>query len=194
MFIEKKYKLNYVFSMKIFIILLSISCFFSSAQSSQKNILNNLFYQLEKVNNSKSAALLEKKIWSIWNEHPTNNRLTDKLEFGTELMQYGDYYYALKIFDNILVTDPGWSEAWNKRATAHFLMNKFANSLNDIDKVLNIEPRHFGALSGQARIFIKLKKYEKAIKSIEKALKFYPSFKSGELIPEIERLIREESI
>ena len=180
--------------MKIFILFLFISSFFLSAQSSQKNILNNLFNQLEKVNNSKSAALLEKKIWSIWNEHPTNNKLTDRLEFGTELMQYGDYNYALKVFDNIIVTDPKWSEAWNKRATVYFLMNQFTNSLNDIDKVLNIEPRHFGALSGQARIFIKLQKYEKAIKSIERALKFYPSFKRGEMIPKIERLIREESI
>jgi len=66
--------------------------------------------------------------------------------------------------------------------------------LNDIDKVLNIEPRHFGALSGQARIFIKLQKYEEAIKSIKRALKFYPSFKSREMIPEIERLIKEESV
>ena len=73
-------------------------------------------------------------------------------------------------------------------------MSQFTNSLNDIDKVLIIEPRHFGALSGQARIFIKLRKYEKAIKSIERALKFYPSFKSRQMIPEIERLIREESI
>ena len=180
--------------MKIFILFLFISSFFLSAQSSQKNILNNLFNQLEKVNNSKSAALLEKKIWSIWNEHPTNNKLTDRLEFGTELMQYGDYNYALRVFDNIIVTDPKWSEAWNKRATVYFLMSQFTNSLDDIDKVLNIEPRHFGALSGQARIFIKLQKYEKAIKSIERALKFYPSFKSGEMIPEIERLIREKTI
>ena len=179
---------------KIFLVILYISIFFSSAQSSQKNILNNLFNQLEKVNNSKSAVLLEGKIWSIWNEHPTNNKLTEKLEFGTELMQYGDYNYALKVFDNIIVTDPKWSEAWNKRATLYFLMSKFTNSLDDIDKVLNIEPRHFGALSGQARIFIKLQKYENAIKSIERALQFYPSFKSGEMIPEIERLIREESI
>jgi tetratricopeptide (TPR) repeat protein len=120
--------------------------------------------------------------------------LTEKLEFGTELMQYGDYNYALKVFDNIIVSDPEWSEALNKRATVFFLMNQFKDSLVDIDKVLNIEPRHFGALSGQARIFIKLQKYEEAIRSIEKALKFYPSFKSGEMIPEIERLIREESI
>ena len=180
--------------MKIFILFLFISSFFLSAQSSQKNILNNLFNQLEKVNNSKSAALLEKKIWSVWNEHPTNDKLTDRLEFGTELMQYGDYNYALKVFDNIIVTDPKWSEAWNKRATLYFLMNQLTNSLDDINKVLNIESRHFGALSGQARIFIKLKKYEQAIKSIKRALNFYPSFKSGEMIPEIERLIREESI
>ena len=179
---------------KIFLILLYIGFFFSSSHSSQENILTNLFNQLEEVNNPKSAALLEEKIWSIWNEHPTNNKLTERLEFGTELMQYGDYNYALRVFDNIIVTDPKWSEAWNKRATVYFLMSQFTESLNDIDKVLNIEPRHFGALSGQARIFIKLQKYEKAIKSIEKALIFYPSFKSGEMIPEIERLIREESI
>ena len=179
---------------KIIFIVLYVSIFFSSAQSSQESILNNLFNQLEKVNNPKSAVLLEKRIWSIWNEHPTNNNLTERLEFGTELMEYGNYSYALKVFDNIIVTDPKWSEAWNKRATVYFLMSQFTNSLDDIDKVLNIEPRHFGALSGQARIFIKLQKYEKAIKSIERALKFYPSFKSGEMIPEIERLIREKTI
>ena len=179
---------------KIFLIFLFICSVFSSAQSSQKNVLNNLFNQLEKVNNSKSAILLEKRIWSIWNEHPNDLKLTEKLELGTELMQYGDYNYALKVFSNILENDPKWSEAWNKRATVYFLMSQFTNSLNDIDKVLDIEPRHFGALSGQARIFIKLQKYEKAIKSIEQALKFYPSFKSRELIPEIERLIKEDSI
>jgi len=179
---------------KTFLIILCIINLFSSAQSSQENILNNLFYQLGTVNNSKSASLLEEKIWSIWNEHPTNIKLTERLEFGTELMQYGDYNYALKVFDNIIINDPKWSEAWNKRATVYFLMNRFTNSLDDIDKVLNIEPRHFGALSGQARIFIKLQKYEKAIMSIERALRFYPSFKSGEMIPEIEKLIREESI
>ena len=180
--------------MKVFILSLFIFSFVSSAQSSQKVILNNLFDQLQIINNSKSAALLEQKIWSIWNEHPSDFKLTEKLEFGTELMQYGDYNYALKVFSNILENDPKWSEAWNKRATVYFLMSQLTDSLDDIDKVLNIEPRHFGALSGQARIFIKLQKYEKAIISLEKALKFYPSFSSGSLIPEIERLIMEESI
>ena len=179
---------------KIFILFFFISNFFLSAHSSQEIFLNKLFDQLIKTHNVNNAEQLEKKIWSIWSEHPNNNKLTERLEFGTELMQYGDYNFALKVFNNILVTDSRWSEAWNKRATVYFLMSQFKNSLNDIDKVLDIEPRHFGALSGQARIFIKLQEYEKAIKSIENALKFYPSFKSRELIPEIERLIKEDSV
>jgi len=179
---------------RIFFTLCLIHGFFLPAHSSQKNTLNKLFDQLEKVNNSKTAELLEREIWSIWNEHPKDIRLTEKLELGAELIQYGNYDYALKIFDNILATDPEWSEAWNKRATVFFLMKQYTKSLSDIEKVLKIETRHFGALSGQARIFIKLQEYEKAIISLKRALKFYPAFRSGELIPEIERLIKEESI
>ena len=179
---------------KVFVLILLMNSFFSYAQSSQDIILNNLFDQLGKINNLKSAEIVEKKIWSVWSKHPNDSKLTDRLEFCTELMQYGSYDYALKVFDNILITDPKWSEAWNKRATVYFLMSQFTNSLNDIDKVLNLEPRHFGALSGQARIFIKLQEYEKAIKSIERALEFYPSFRSGEMIPEIEKLIKEKSV
>jgi tetratricopeptide (TPR) repeat protein len=181
--------------MRILTLIFFIFCTSVNSENfEQKNKLNRLFDQLEKVDNSKTAELLEEKIWSVWNEHPNDERLTEKLKLGTELMQYGSYDYALKIFDNIIKTDPNWPEAWNKRATVFFLMNQYTKSLDDIDKVLDIESRHFGALSGQARIFIKLQEYESAIKSLKRALKFYPSFKSGSLIPEIERLIKEESV
>ena len=160
----------------------------------QQNKLDKLFKELAKISNSKTAEQIEKKIWLIWNEHPNNLKLTDRLKLGTELMHYGNYDYALEVFDNIIYTDPKWSEAWNKRATLFFLMKKYKSSLNDIDKVLGLEARHFGALSGQARIYIKLEEYEKAILSLKKALKFYPSFKSGELIPEIEKIIKEQII
>ena len=181
--------------MRILTLLFFIFCTsLNSENIDQKNKLNRLFEQLQKLNNSKAAALLEEEIWSLWHNHPNNIKLTQKLELGTELMQYGNYDYALKVFSNIIKTDPGWSEAWNKRATVFFLMNQYSESLNDIERVLNIESRHFGALSGQARIYINLQEYEKAINSLEKALNFYPSFKSGDLIPEIERLIKEETV
>ena len=180
--------------MRVFILVILFLNLSYSTSFAEKKILNNLFDQLGDVTNPKTAELLERKIWDIWNEHPNNMELTQKLELGTELMKYGDYNYALKVFNNVIDSDPEWSEAWNKRATVYFLMSQFTESLSDIDKVLSIEPRHFGALSGQARIYINLKKYEKAIKSIEEALKFHPTFKNQKLIPEIQRLINEESV
>ncbi|MDA9687726.1 2-hydroxy-6-oxo-2,4-heptadienoate hydrolase [Candidatus Pelagibacter sp.] len=171
-----------------------ILIFFSPVQSSQTTLLNKLFNELSEVNDYKKAKIIEKKIWVTWHTHPKNNELTDKLEFGTELMYEGDYNYALKVFNNIIRTDPLWSEGWNKRATLLFFMNNLNQSLDDIEIVLDIEPRHFGALSGQARIFIKLEEYEKAINSLKKTLEFYPLFESGKLIIEIERLIKEKSI
>ena len=68
-------------------------------------------------------------------------------------------------------------------------------SQNDIDKVLELENRHFGALAGQGLVNIQLKNYEKAIKSYEKALEIYPSMRSPEImIKEIEALIKQELI
>ena len=108
--------------MRIFILI--FSCFLTAVHSDnldQKNKLDKLFKQLAKINNSKTAEQLEKKIWLIWNQHPNNLKLTDRLELGTELMHYGNYDYALEVFNNFIYTDPKWSEAWNKRATYFFL-------------------------------------------------------------------------
>ena len=80
-----------------------IYIFFLPVQSSQTIILHQLFNELSKTDNLKDADLLEKKIWAVWNKHPENIILTDKLEFGTELMYKGNYNYALKVFNNINV-------------------------------------------------------------------------------------------
>ena len=57
--------------MRIFILFFFI--FFTPVNSDnfdQKNKLDQLFKQLSKINNSKTAEQLEKKIWLIWNKHP----------------------------------------------------------------------------------------------------------------------------
>ena len=171
-----------------------IFAFFLPAQSSQETILNQLFKKLSITDNYKDADLLEKKIWAVWNEHPKNKELTEKLEFGTELMYEGSYNYALKVFNNIIRTDSEWSEAWNKRATLLFFMKDFNKSLDDIKIVLRIEPRHVGALSGQAQIYIELEEYEKALDSLKKASKIYPVIRGNKLIPDLKKLIKKQSI
>ena len=180
----------YKYLISFFIVFLIIN----SIDASEPDKLNQLFIELKKVDKFEDSDLLEKKIWAIWNKHPTNSELTDKLEFGTELMYAGDYYYALTVFNNIIYIDPDWSEAWNKRATLLYFMKNFDKSLADIDKVLLIESRHFGALSGQAQIYIELQKYELAIESLKKAQKIHPTIRGNGTIIELEELIKNQSI
>jgi len=109
-----------------------------NSSSNEIRNLDKLFLELSKTENVDKADKLEKEIWAIWNWHPDDYQLTAKLELGTRLMYDGDYDYALKVFNNVIVTDPQWSEAWNKRATLFFFMKNFQDSLKDIEVVLNL--------------------------------------------------------
>ena len=117
------------------------------------------------------------------------------LSEGSNLVKNNQLYEAVQIFTKVIALDPNWAEAWNKRATVLYLVGRYQSSQNDIEKVLELEKRHFGALAGQGLVNIKLKNYEKAIKSYEKALEIYPSMRSPEImIKEIEALIKQELI
>ena len=166
------------------------------ADSKDKNIeLNQLFEQLKKSDDISIALDIEMKIWSIWSKHPTQEKLTQSLAKGSELMAEGELESAYKIFSTIIDSAPNWAEGWNKRATVLYLMGRYYDSLNDIDEVLKLESRHFGALSGQGLVQIKLGNYEKAIKSYQAVQKIYPSIRAAKvMIPQLRKLIKDEAI
>ena len=156
--------------------------------------LNKLFEEL-KISSESSSFEIEQKIWKIWSTHPNKNNLTSLLAKGSNLVNQNKLYEAEAIFTKVIKLDPNWAEAWNKRATVLYLLGEFQKSQNDIDKVLELEERHFGALAGQGLVNIQLKNYEKAIMSYEKAQKIYPTMKSPKImIKEIKELIKQQSI
>ena len=156
--------------------------------------LNKLFSDL-KISSESSSFLIEQKIWKLWSTHPNNEKLTNLLAEGSAAVNNNQLTEAINIFTKVIALDPNWAEAWNKRATVFYLVGKFQKSQDDIDKVLNLEKRHFGALAGQGLVNIQLKNYEKAIKSYQKALEIYPSMRSPVMmIKEIEALIKQELI
>ena len=156
--------------------------------------LNKLFDDL-KISSETSSFFIEQKIWKLWSTHPNDEKLTTLLAEGSAAVNDNQLTEAINIFTKVIELDPNWAEAWNKRATVFYLVGQFQKSQDDIDKVLNLEKRHFGALAGQGLVNIKLKNYEKAIKSYQKALEIYPSMKSpGLMIEEIEALIKQELI
>ena len=172
----------------------SFFVFTNSSEIYHKNKVEKYFSDLKKSRNLDEAISIERNIWNLWNLHPNNKFLTNKLELGTELMENGQHMYASKVFSNIIIEDPNWSEAWNKRATVLFLMNEYDLSLIDIEKTINLEPRHFGALSGRAQIYIDQKEYQKALDNLIQTKKIYPLSKSGNIIPKLEEILNIEEI
>lgn len=79
--------------------------------------------------------------------------------------------------------DPTFPEAWNQRATIHFLRGDYAQSLADVATTLELEPRHFGALAGRGIIRLRQGKSALAIQSIKAALAFHPFLRERTLIP-----------
>ena len=74
-------------------------------------------------------------------------------------------------------------------------MGKYEDSQKDIDQVLKLEKRHFGALSGQGLVQTELKNYEKAINSYLEVQKIYPSMEAAKvMIPHLKELIKSQSI
>ena len=175
----------------IFYLLLIINQTFAD---DRKDELNKLFREL-KIKNSDKTFEIEQKIWKIWSTHPEKNDLTSLLAEGSNLVNQNKLNEAEAIFTKVIKLDPNWAEAWNKRATVLYLLGEFQKSQNDIDKVLKLEQRHFGALAGQGLVNIQLKNYEKAILSYQKAQKIYPTMKSPKImIKEIKKLIKQQSI
>ena len=73
-------------------------------------------------------------------------------------------------------------------------MKDYQKSLNDISRVLDLEPRHFGALSGRAQIYIDLELYQEALKDLQDAKKIHPVIRGNKLIDELEKLINGQSV
>lgn len=180
---------------KIIIFFISLLFLTISSKANDRDIqLNRLFNEL-KINNAALVYGTEQKIWEIWTTHPTDPKLTMELSKGTKLMQGNTLAESIKVFSNLIDLDPSWAEAWNKRATALYLIGDYEGSQKDIDKVLELEDRHFGALAGQGLVNIKLENYEKAIESYERAQEIYPAMQSPKImIEQIEQLIKQQLI
>tara|TARA_B100002019_G_scaffold167562_1_gene144951 strand:+ start:709 stop:1254 length:546 start_codon:yes stop_codon:yes gene_type:complete len=179
---------------KVLKILILILSFHSISFADQKN-LDQLFQKLKIENNQNIAQNIEDQIWKLWTTHQNDNSLTQMMSYGTVLMNNRNYEEANRIFTKIINTDPTWAEGWNKRATVYYYQKKYKLSQLDINKVIELENRHFGALSGQGMVQIKLDNLEKALESYKKVLEIYPSNKAAQtLVDEIEQTIKEETI
>ena len=136
--------------------------------------LDQLFADLQTPLSTAAAEETEAKIWAYWTSFPDDESVENTMTKATQLMQAGQLQLAERILSRIIDREPDFSEAWNKRATVRFMIGNHDGSANDIAKVLQLEPRHFGALSGLGMIHMRAGNWESALKSYKAAFAIHP--------------------
>lgn len=139
--------------------------------------LDALFALLKETKNPLEAQIVEGQIWQLWmtSDDATVNLLMGR---GINAMSAQDLKSAFKIFTEMIQIAPDFAEAWNKRATVLYLLGAYPESIADIDRTLELEPRHFGALSGLGLCNAELEHDEAALDAFQRALSVNPHMDS----------------
>jgi len=151
--------------------LLASDPFADADQTDQR--LPALFDQLKAAKTAAEAQPIEAQIWTIWTRSP-NEQVNQLMAEGISAMNMADPKTALEDFTKVVEMAPDFAEGWNKRATLLYLLGQFDASMADIDHTLELEPRHFGALSGLGLIQMSLEHDEQALDAFERALSIHP--------------------
>jgi tetratricopeptide (TPR) repeat protein len=138
-----------------------------------------------------TRARAERSLWQVWAR--SGRPEVDALyRIGMDEVERGELDRAIDTFTQVIRLEPGFAEAWNKRATLHYLAGDFRRSLADCDEVIKRNPRHFGALSGYAQIHLRLGNYERALDYARRAQAVNPNLDGvAVLIEALERLVEK---
>lgn len=130
-------------------------------------------------------------LWAIWfrADSPENNAELRRL--STLERDTGDD--PLPGLDALAERCPRFAEVFNQRAIVYFRRGEFALSVADCDRVLRINPVHFGAASGMGQCFMKLRRFRAALRSFRRARRINPNLEGvREAISSLERMLGEE--
>ena len=156
-----------IFSSSLWLIIASIL----NASSTTQTLLD----QLKRAQSMDEAGPIVDKLWREWTSAHENSDEEALMSEGLVAMSEGNLDRAENIFTKLIEANPSFTEAWNKRATLRFMLWDFEGSLRDVEKVLTLEPRHFGALSGLGMIHLRLGDPERALKAYEALVNIFPS-------------------
>ena len=144
------------------------------AQNGGSNtMLDTLFAKLQTATDPVAIQSLEAAIWEQWIV-VADGPQRELMMRGIAEMQQHQLKQSVETFSKLIEIAPDLSEAWNKRATAHWLLGNFPASLNDICETVKLEPRHFGAYSGLGMIRAEMGEYPRAVAAFELAKKYNP--------------------
>lgn len=124
--------------------------------------------------NPLTVSLATSGLWECWlNEQGAAARR--EINKGIAKMESGEVTKAIEVFARLIEKYPHWAEAYNKQATALYLLGNPRLSLKLCQTAVDLKPHHFGAWNGMALCAAKLEKWKVALDAARKALSIQPT-------------------
>ena len=146
------------------------------APSTSEPHLSSLFETLQVSERASERAEAEEIIWALWCGHEEQSA-AKAMQHAIGALSRRELDEAGRILDELVTQYPRWAEAWNKRATLRFLVDEDYGSLDDIERTLALEPRHFGALCGLGQLCLKNDSELAALMAFQVAVRVNPNLK-----------------
>jgi tetratricopeptide (TPR) repeat protein len=145
----------------------------SPVPKDRDTMLGELYAHLAKASDAAQAEPIVKTIEGLWLSSGSD---TISLLMRRALKAVSDERndLALKLLDAVVDLGPDYAEGWSRRAYVHYLMNDYDRAVGDLRRALALEPNHFKALDGLARILRESGQKKSALKVYEQLLRINP--------------------
>lgn len=144
--------------------------------------LSPLLERLADAPTEREGDLRADDIWTIWRTAP-DAAAQDLLDKGVRRIRVSDYPEAERLLGELIAYCPDYAEGWNQRAFARFLSGDFDGALADLDRTLELYPRHFAAMAGRGLTLLKQGRMLLGHKAIREAVALHPWMRERHLLP-----------
>ena len=141
-----------------------------------------LFEKVQAAPDAMTASEISNGLWRLWTRAP-DARAEDLLSDGMSARQYADYEGATEALDELVAYCPDWAEGWNQRAFVRFLTADYPGAIDDLDRALDLNPRHVGALTGKGLSLMAQGRRLAAEGVIREAARLNPWISEARLLP-----------
>mmetsp|Transcript_91138 Transcript_91138/g.175461 ORF Transcript_91138/g.175461 Transcript_91138/m.175461 type:complete len:515 (+) Transcript_91138:16-1560(+) len=144
-----------------------------SAAPGSEEALHRVLREVSGENANIIREAAEDTLWKSWSACGDED-MDEQFNAAVALLERDDAQGAVDALSKVVEARPDFAEAWNKRATAYYMLKEMRRSIDDCQRVLELKPKHFGCLSGLGMIYMSRGDPKKASKWYKEALSVHP--------------------
>jgi tetratricopeptide (TPR) repeat protein len=143
------------------------------APKDKEELLAELYAHLAKAPDAEQAAEISKTIEGLW-LHSGSDTIGVLMRRGIKAINEQHNELALKMLDAVVELAPDYAEGWSRRAFVYYLQNDTEHAVGDLRRALALDPNHYKALDGLARILRESGQKKSALRAYQALLRINP--------------------